>query len=40
MTLDFSLSPEQEEIRKLAHQFAEKEIRPAAAHYDESEEFP
>jgi alkylation response protein AidB-like acyl-CoA dehydrogenase len=40
MTLDFSLSPEQEEIRKLAHQFAEKEIRPVAAHYDESEEFP
>ncbi|MBJ7603700.1 MAG: acyl-CoA dehydrogenase family protein [Candidatus Dormibacteraeota bacterium] len=40
MPLDFSLSPEQEEIRQLAHTFAEKEIRPVAAHYDESEEFP
>jgi len=40
MTLDFTLTPEQDEIRKLAHQFAEKEIRPVAAHYDETEEFP
>jgi acyl-CoA dehydrogenase len=40
MTLDFSLTPEQEEIRKLAHQFAEKEIRPVAPHFDETEEFP
>src|SRR5256714_10679491 len=40
MSLDFSLSPEQEEIRKLAHRFAENEIRPVAARYDESEEFP
>src|SRR5260370_38870032 len=40
MTLEFSLTPEQEEIRKLAHQFAEKEIRPVAAHFDETEEFP
>src|SRR3984893_6075591 len=40
MTLDFSLAPEQEAIRQLAHEFAEKEIRPVAAHHDETEEFP
>src|SRR5260221_14610610 len=40
MTLDFSPTPEQEEIRRLAHDFAEKEIRPVAAHHDETEEFP
>src|SRR2546421_2496958 len=34
------MTPEQEAIRDLAHQFAEKEIRPVAAHYDETEEFP
>src|SRR5712664_2984391 len=40
MTLDFSLTSEQQEIRKLAHDFAEREIRPVAAHHDETEEFP
>ena len=40
MTLEFSLSPEQEEIRKLAHQFAEREIRPVAAQYDEGASSP
>jgi acyl-CoA dehydrogenase len=40
MSLDFTLTREQEEIRALAHEFAEKEIRPVAAHYDETEEFP
>src|SRR5713226_10653087 len=40
MTLDFSPTPEQEEIRHLAHEFAEKEIRPVASHHDETEEFP
>ena len=40
MPLDFSLTPEQEEIRALAHEFAEREIRPVAAHFDETEEFP
>jgi acyl-CoA dehydrogenase len=40
MPLDFSLTKEQEEIRALAHEFAEKEIRPVAGHYDETEEFP
>ena len=40
MPLDFSLTKEQEEIRQLVHEFAEKEIRPAAPHYDETEETP
>jgi len=38
--VDFQLSEEQVEIQKWAHEFAEKEIRPVAAEYDESEEFP
>ena len=38
--MDFSLSEEQIELQKWAHEFAEKEIRPVAAEYDESEEFP
>jgi acyl-CoA dehydrogenase len=38
--VDFSLSEEHLELQKWAHEFAEKEIRPAAADYDESEEFP
>ncbi len=40
MPLDFSLTPEQEAIRDLAHAFAVNEIRPVAALHDESEEFP
>ena len=40
MPLDFKLTPEQEEVRKLAHEFAEKEMRPVAARYDKTEEFP
>ena len=40
MGLDFSLTTEQEEIRKLAHEFAVNEMRPVAAHYDETEETP
>src|SRR2546428_9602190 len=40
MPLDFSLTAEQEAIQQLAHQFAEKEIRPVAAYHDETEEFP
>src|SRR5207253_10830995 len=40
MPLDFTVSREQEEIQALAHEFAEKEIRPVAAHYDETEDFP
>jgi acyl-CoA dehydrogenase len=38
--IDFSLSDEQIQLRKLAHDFAEKEIRPAAPHHDETGEFP
>src|SRR3977135_2876816 len=40
MPLDFSLTAEQEAIKALAHDFAENEIRPVAAHHDETEEFP
>ncbi|MGP8161131.1 MAG: acyl-CoA dehydrogenase family protein [Candidatus Dormibacteria bacterium] len=40
MPLDFSLTTEQEEIRRLAHEFAANEMRPRAAHYDEYEETP
>lgn len=36
--VDFALTPEQEEMRDLAREFARREIRPAAAHYDEIEE--
>ncbi|HYP23872.1 MAG TPA: acyl-CoA dehydrogenase family protein [Actinomycetota bacterium] len=38
--MDFTLTEEQQELQKWAHEFAEKEIRPVAAHYDETEEFP
>ena len=38
--MDFSLTEEQQELQKWAHEFAEREIRPVAAEYDESEEFP
>lgn len=38
--MDFALSEEQLELQKWAHEFAVKEIRPVAAEYDESEEFP
>jgi acyl-CoA dehydrogenase len=40
MGVDFSLTREQEEIRELAHEFAEKEMRPVAERYDEDEETP
>ncbi len=36
----FQLSEEQVATQKWAHEFAEKEIRPVAAHYDQTEEFP
>jgi acyl-CoA dehydrogenase len=38
--VDFSLTEEQVELQKWAREFAEREIRPVAAEYDESEEFP
>jgi alkylation response protein AidB-like acyl-CoA dehydrogenase len=38
--MDFTLTEDQLELQKWAHEFAEKEIRPVASHYDETEEFP
>src|ERR671923_1369397 len=38
--VDFQLTEEHLTARKWAHDFAEKEIRPVAPDYDESEEFP
>src|SRR5207237_1193519 len=38
--ISFELSEEQKEVRDWVHSFAEKEIRPVAHEYDESEEFP
>ena len=38
--MDFALSDQHVELRAWAHDFAEREIRPVAAHYDETEEFP
>ena len=40
MGFDFSFTQEQEEIRRLAHEFAVNEMRPVAADYDEKEETP
>ena len=38
--LSFELTDEQREIRDWVHDFSVREIRPVAAQYDESEEFP
>jgi len=38
--MEFGLTEEQRELQKWAHEFAEKEIRPLAPHYDETEDFP
>src|SRR3989440_1402649 len=38
--MDFQLSEEQITTQKWAHEFADREIRPVAAEYDESEDFP
>ena len=38
--IGFQLTEEQEQMRQLAHRFAEGEIRPVAGDYDESEEMP
>src|SRR3984893_19056346 len=38
--LSFELTDEQKEIRDWVHDFSEREIRPVAHQYDESEEFP
>lgn len=38
--IDFELTDEQNDLRSMAHRFAEREIRPVAAEYDEKEEVP
>ena len=38
--VDFKLTTEQQQLRDLAHSFAEKEMRPVTAHHDASGEFP
>ncbi len=38
--VNFELTEEQAQLQKLAHEFAEKQVRPVAAHYDEVEEMP
>jgi acyl-CoA dehydrogenase len=38
--VSFALTPEQRELRALAREFAEKEIRPKAAEYDEQQTHP
>ncbi len=38
--MDFRLTPEQEMIRDMVRDFAEKNIKPAASQLDEREEFP
>jgi alkylation response protein AidB-like acyl-CoA dehydrogenase len=38
--MDLSLTPEQEEIRKLVRDFAEKEVKPRADAIEQSSEFP
>ncbi len=37
--IDFSLTEEQKALQNMAHEFAEKEMRPHAAKYDKGEEF-
>jgi acyl-CoA dehydrogenase len=38
--MDFELSEEQQTLKKWVHEFADREIRPVAGHYDRTEEFP
>lgn len=38
--MNFALTPEQQEVRALARDFAEREIAPVIHHYDEVQEFP
>lgn len=38
--MDFELTPEQRQIRKVAREFAEGEVAPVAARHDETGEFP
>ena len=38
--ISFRLTPEQQEAQQLAHEFAERELRPIAAEWDERDDFP
>jgi alkylation response protein AidB-like acyl-CoA dehydrogenase len=38
--ISFTLTPEQRELRDLAHEFAANELRPVAAEWDEKDDFP
>src|SRR5258706_890448 len=38
--MDFDLSPEQQQIHKLANEFADREIAPGARERDRAERFP
>ena len=38
--MDFNLTTEQEMIRDMVRDFAEKNIKPVAAQYDEEKRFP
>ncbi len=40
MSISFSLSEEQEQLRQLAHDFARDVVRPVAAHHDATGEYP
>ena len=38
--MNFQLTPEQQEVRALARDFAEREVAPVSHHFDEAQEFP
>ena len=38
--MNFALTPEQQEVRALARDFAEREVAPLSHHFDEVQEFP
>jgi alkylation response protein AidB-like acyl-CoA dehydrogenase len=38
--MNFALTPEQQEVRALARDFAEREVAPLSHHFDEIQEFP
>ena len=38
--MNFTLTPEQQEVRTLARDFAEREVAPVIRHFDEAQEFP
>ena len=40
MAISFALTEEQQQLRQLAHEFSEAEIRPVSAHHDETGEYP